>query len=73
VLQKNSHEFLPGLQAEAAGLIDQLFSSSGYTAGTKPTTKEKTLTVINDYQRCSYKSEADGNRTRNPRIDSPVL
>jgi hypothetical protein len=41
--------------------------------GPESTKNEESPKVITDYQAFTYDSEGDGNRTRNHRIDSPVL
>lgn len=42
-------------------------------AGQNADQNETSPTTVSGYRACAYKSEGDGARTRNHRIDSPVL
>ncbi len=64
---------------DSADVADQLWAkirevgnthgNSGHQGGKNEASPE----VATDYQACAYASEGDGTRTRNHRIDSPIL
>ena len=67
---------------DSADVADQLWAKCGNirevgnthgNSGHQGGENEASPEVATDYQACTYDSEGDGTRTRNHRIDSPIL